>query len=75
MKEPCSRYHRCNRCLKLNYKLRVAYYQEFRRWLWEEIDRDEHGRMLLTETMVNTLMHKRLAIGRAYRRWKRGKSV
>ena len=74
MKHVCETYKRCNRCVKINAKLRAKYYQRYREYLWKELDRHPDGRLLLTPGQVNTLMHKRLAVGRDTRRWKRGQA-
>lgn len=70
----CERYSRCNTCLKKNYKLRAKQYQDYRRWLFETSDRfgTERGALIIPEHHIKTLMSFRLAVGKAYRRWKRG---
>lgn len=68
----CERYNRCNVCLKLNYKLRSKQYQELRRRVIEEAPKDENGALIIPRKQLDSLVRQRLAIGRAYRRWKRG---
>lgn len=69
----CQRYSRCNRCLKLMYKLRVARYQELRRlYIDTNPHKDDMGNVLMGLRAIDRLLRARVEVGRAYRRWKRG---
>lgn len=67
----CESGNRCSRCLKLQYKLRVRQYQEARRSMFEDSDKDKLGNLIVHPSCIDSLMRLRLKIGRAYRRWKR----
>lgn len=69
----CESGNRCTRCRKIQYKLRVKQYQEARRSMMEDSDRDAMGNLLVHPSRIESLMRDRVRIGRAYRRWKRVK--
>lgn len=69
----CESGNRCTRCRKIQYKLRVKHYQEARRSMFEDSDKDKLGNLIVHPSCIDSLMRARVNIGRAYRRWKRSK--